>query len=93
MTEPTLPIDLQEKFIKLNTALLERMPQMPGILQEIWVALKKQPENVTLLSEEEIQRIVAGLEVQTDTKLLDIAMKSKSPSVAKKLKGLTADDI
>ena len=90
---PKLPIELQEKILKLQTAVLERMPQMPGILQDIWIALKKQPENVTLLEEEDIQKIVAGLEVQTDTKLMDIALKSKSPSLAKKLKGLTTDDI
>ena len=93
-TLPTLSIELQEKILNLEKAILERLPQMPGILQDIWIALKKQPENVTLLGEEDVQKIVAGLEIQTNTKLMDIAMKStKSPALGKKLKGLTADDL
>lgn len=76
MTNPTLPIELENKILTLETAVKERLPGMAGMLQDIWTALKKQPENVTLLSDEQTNIIVQGLEAQTGTKLAEIAIKS-----------------
>lgn len=83
---------VREKIASLQSALLERHPRMPNLLQEIHTTLRAQPENVTLMTEEEIKVIVSGLEKQTNTFLADVVSKSKkSPSTASKLKNLSED--
>ena len=78
----TIPIDLENKILDLQEAVIKRLPQMPMLLQDIWTALKQQPENVTLLEEDQIQKIVAGLEIQTNTKLTEVmANKAKTGKV------------
>ena len=78
----TIPIDLENKILDLQEAVIKRLPQMPMLLQDIWTALKQQPENVTLLEEDQIQKIVAGLEIQTNTKLTEVmAKKAKTGKV------------
>jgi hypothetical protein len=65
---------------------------MPTLLREIHTALRKQPENVVILSEEEIGIIVTGLEVQTNTFLAQTITKSaKSTSKVASVKKLGAD--
>jgi len=76
MSEPTLPVELENKILGLQEAVQKRLPGMSNMLQEIWTALKKQPENVTLLSDEQVNEIVSGLEVLTGNKLAEIAVKS-----------------
>lgn len=88
---PAISNDLENKILQLQAAVQSRIPDMNSQLQIIWTALKQQPENVTLLSEEQIQIIVSGLEVQTNNKLVEITLKDKKGSA--KLKNLTADDI
>jgi heterodisulfide reductase subunit B len=87
--------ELKEKAGKLQEALLARHPTMPSLLADIHRALKAQPENITLLSEEEIGVIVSGLEVQTQTHLADTMVKGKNSTGAKatvnKIKSLGAD--
>ena len=83
---------IREKIGSLQSALLERHPRMPNLLQEIHTTLRAQPENVTLMTEEEIRIIVSGLEKQTNTFLADVVSKSKkSTSTASKLKNLSED--
>ncbi len=89
---------LQEKVLSLETAIKSRHPTMPTLLQEIWKALKAQPENVTLMTEEEMGILVSGLQVQTNTTLAQSAVKaSKSAasnkSVAAKINQLGLDAI
>jgi len=55
---------LQEKVLSLQSTILEKHPRLPGLLKEILVALKAQPENTLLLSPEEISAIVSGIETQ-----------------------------
>lgn len=55
---------LKEKIGELNQALLSEHPKMPVLLKEIWLACRKHPENVTLLSEEETRIIFQSLEKQ-----------------------------
>lgn len=88
---PKIPFELENKILSLQESIQNRLPGMSTMLQEIWNALKKHPENVTLLSEAEIQIIVSGLEIQTNNKLTEVLTK-KSPGT-KKLKTLTADDL
>lgn len=75
---------LQERVLSLQSAILARHPTMPTLLQEIWRTLKAQPENVTLMTEEEIGIIVSGLQVQTNTSLAQAATKSSKSAAATK---------
>lgn len=79
---------LLEKIADLKNTLLEQHPRMPTLLREIYIACKKHPENVTLLTEDEIRVIVAGLEIQTGVKIAEAAAKS-----TKKTKKIAADDL
>ena len=87
--------DLRSKCLELEQHILKKHPQMPILLREIHSALKKQPENITLLSEENIAILVAGLEQHTNTYIAaSISSKKKdiSKSLANKLAGLSDDD-
>lgn len=75
---------LQEKVLSLDAAIKSRHPTMPTLLQEIWRALKAQPENVTLMSEDEIGVVVSGLQVQTNTSLAQTMSKQSKSAAATK---------
>lgn len=91
-TTTKIPFELQEKIAALQAALLDQHPQMPTLLREIHTALRAQPENVTLLSEEDICTIVNGLQKQTNTFLATTVTKSaKNTTGLAKLKKLGAD--
>lgn len=87
-------LEVQAKIAELSERLLTAHPLMPVLLRTIHDHLRKDPEIVTLLSEEEIGIYVNGLKVQTNTALVTAATKAtKSPSEKAKLKALTADDL
>ena len=75
MTQIEQGFALKEKVADLSAALLERHPRMPGLLQEIHKALQLQPENATLMTEEELHTIVAGLKIQTGVQFATSAVK------------------
>ena len=79
--------ELFSKVSALQEALLDRHPSMPSILREIHTALRAQPENVTLLNEDQISVIVNGLKVQTGVSFAAAAMK---PAGSKSLKAKIA---
>ena len=79
-------VELKNKVLELQKSLLDRHPSMPGLLREIHVALKKQPENVTLLEETEINIVVQGLEKQTGYEIASTVSKPKSSSTGLKNK-------
>ncbi len=83
---------LKEKVASLEAALLSAHPTMPTLLKEIHSALRAQPENVTLMSEEEISVIVRGLQKQTGTYLAETVSKSaKRPGSVAALKAKGED--
>ena len=83
---------LKEKVSALQEAILSKHPKMPILLQEIHKALKAQPENITLLGEEEIGIIVSGLEIQTGYELAASMTKgSGKSSTAAKIKSLGSE--
>lgn len=85
--------EFREKMLALQSVLLSKHPQMPILLKEIHTALKKQPENVTLLDEDGVASIFQALERQTGVFLADsVAKDSKSTSKVKAIlaKGLDA---
>ena len=92
MSNPTMGFELQEKLASLQEKILSQHPMMPVLLKEIWMTLKKQPENVTLLSEEHIRAIVAGCEKQTGVYLAEsVAKTSKKSAAVASLKSKGAD--
>jgi len=72
---------IKEKVLALNTALLSQHPTMPTLLREIWQNLKANPEQATLLEEEDIGVIVNGLKQQTKTEIATTALKTKTKSI------------
>ena len=86
-----LPIALQQDILLLEQSVKERLPNMPILLKKIWEALRKDPDNATLASEEEIAIVFSGLERQTNTYIAQTVTKSKSTGA--KLKNLGVDDI
>lgn len=83
---------LQEKVSALSAALLTRHPTMPTLLREIHSTLQKYPEQVTLMSEEDIRTVVEGLKIQTGVEFAATVTKSSSTkSLAAKLKNLGDD--
>ena len=83
---------LSEKVSALSEAILVRHPTMPTLLREIHTTLRSYPEQVTLLSESEIQVIVSGLSVQTNVAFAASASKpAAAKSLTAKIKALGAD--
>ena len=85
-----LPFELAEKLASLENLIKEKHPRMPTLLQEIHSALRQQPENIVLLSEEEIAAIVSGLKIQTGVAFAQAAVAGKGSS---KKKSITVDMI
>lgn len=82
---------LQEKLLTYEKALLDRHPTMPTLLQEIHTILLKDPELVTTVSDEQIGKIVAGLEIHTNTKIAKDTVKNSKNS--KGLKNISLDQL
>ncbi len=82
MTNVPIGFALKEKVADLQSTILDRHPRMPQLLQEIWKALRDQPENVTLLSEEEVAVVVSGLKVQTGVEFAASAVKGAGAKTA-----------
>lgn len=80
MSTPQPGFELREKCESLKQAILDKHPTMPNLLKEIYLNLRAQPENVTLMSEEEIATIVSGLKIQTAT---EFAVSVTKPSATK----------
>ena len=90
-SEPTSGFELREKVATLQAQLLSGHPLMPTLLQTIHKQLKADPENMTLLSEEEIQVVVCGLSKQVGVEIVTAMVKPGGGG--KSLKKLTVDDL
>jgi len=86
---------LKQKVGELNEAMLSNHPRMPVLLKEIWLAIRKQPEQVTVLSPEETHVVFQGIERQTGVFLATSVTASKAATGTNaklaKLKQLGAD--
>lgn len=69
---------IRMKIAELQECILAAHPRMPTLLREIHTVLKSDPENVTLLSEEDIGIIVSGLKIQTKTEITAKALSKKT---------------
>ena len=74
-----------DKVSDLQEALLSRHPSMPGLLRDIHSVLRSQPENVTLLNEDQISIIVNGLKEQTGVVFAKAAMSSGTKGLKAKI--------
>ena len=81
---------LQEKIAEIATTLETSAPGLPNLLRTIHTQLKKDPELVTLLTDEECSVLVNGLKEHTQIELACTAMKS---APRKALKNTTVDDL
>jgi hypothetical protein len=77
--------EVQDKIQELQERLLSQHPTMPVLLQTIHKLLKQQPDNVTLLSDEQIGVIVSGLLRHTGTEIAAKAAGKKTKKVSQKL--------
>ncbi len=77
-------LNLRAKVHDLESVLIAAHPRMPSLLRDIHTQLRKDPEIVTLMSEEEIGILVRGLMLQTNTVIATSVVKA--PSVAKQIK-------
>lgn len=81
--------ELSSKIQTLDEALRFNHPTMAILLREIHTTLLKQPDNITLLKDEEINIIVNGLMKKTMTQISTKVMKSTKKSI----KGISVDDL
>lgn len=72
------PEQIKMKIAELQESILNCHPRMPLLLKEIHSVLKADPDNVTLLSEEDIGVIVSGLKKQTQTEIVAKTLAKKT---------------
>ena len=87
MKAPSSPqaFQIQEKLAALEAALTETTPNISILLRDIHSSLKKDPDVVTLLSEQECAILVKGLKKQTATEIATAAVKKKPKKALSKM--------
>lgn len=70
--------EIKMKIAELQESILAAHPRMPMLLRDIHAVLKADPDNVTLLSEEDIGVIVSGLKLQTKTEITAKTLSKKT---------------
>ena len=81
---------LMLKLDELHEAILASHPSMPTLLQQIHRNLQLDPEQITLLSQEQVAVIVKGLSKQTQTEIVTSII---SGGKGKALRNISIDDI
>lgn len=77
--------ELATKVEELSQAILVRHPTLPNLLQQIHRTLQQYPEQVTLMTEEQVNAVVEGLKIQTGVEFAKTATSGKA-SAATNLK-------
>lgn len=90
MSNPDQAFETREKLAQLEEALIAKTPNMPTLLRDIHQTLKKDPDIVTILSEEECSVLVRGLKQQTKT---EIATKAVKKGGTKAISKMTVNDL
>lgn len=81
---------ISDSVSQLAEAIYTAHPRMPQLLHDIWSTLHKYPEQVTLLSEEQMEVVFSGLEKIVDTDLAALTIKGAMKSGGKKQAVTTA---
>ena len=93
-SQDSITLEVKAKLSELQETLIGQHPKMPNLLREIHKTLKVYPEQVTILSEEEIAIIFQALEKQTGVFLAESVSKSakgKNTTVMAAIKAKGAD--
>jgi len=72
---------VQEQLANMEAQLKQATPNISTLLRTIHQQLTKDPEIVTLLSEEECQVLVNGLKEHTQIEISTVAAKKKGPAL------------
>lgn len=89
----SLNLEIKTKLDELQAALLDSHPSMPMLLRDIHRTLKAQPDQVTLLTEQDIALLIQGLQKQTNTVLASSPKSSRAKSSKAALSKMTAADL
>lgn len=81
---------VQANIAEMEQILNDKTPGLPNLLRTIHTQLKKDPEVVTILTDDEAATIIRGLKEHTGQEIAAAAMKSKPK---KSLKNTTVDDL
>lgn len=87
----SITFQLRQRVDELSAAILARHPTMPQLLREIHKTIRTYPEQVTILEPSEIQSIIEGLKLQTNTSFTAGIVSGKGAGAAaanKKIKTL-----
>lgn len=88
--QSTQAYQVKEKLAFLDSQLKASTPNISTILREIHTSLKKDPDVVTILTEEDCSILVRGLKRQTNTEIATSALKT---GAKKSLKQMTLEDL
>lgn len=77
--------EVKNKLAELEESLLASTPNMPSLLRDIHRNLSRDPELVTLLTDEECSILVRGLKKQTNTEIATTAVKKAKTKSSKQL--------
>ena len=83
-----LATQVKEGLLSMQEELAKTTPALPTLLRTIHAQLKKDPEVVTLLSEDECNVLVEGLKEFTKIEIATVAVK-KAPKTSLKSTGLS----
>ncbi len=72
---------VKEKIESLAAIMISETPRLPSVLSDIRILLGKNPDVVTLLSEEEIGQLVSGMAVRANAKFAEVVVKTKRVSL------------
>lgn len=88
---PDEAVGFKNMLLELEDKLNNRVDNFPYLLRDIHQHLRRDPEIVTVLSDEEIGLIVRGIKTMTGTVLGTTAAAKKTGGRAKKSMPVTAD--
>lgn len=88
-----IKLDVQGRIALLAGKLLEADPMLPVHLAAIHGAIIQYEELVHLLSDEEIQQLVAGQEKHTGTKLMEEVTRAPKARVNARIPKTSVDDL
>lgn len=66
----------KEKIESLQAIMIHETPKLPTVIGEIRRLLAKNPEVVTMLDEEDIGKLVAGMAVRANAKMTEMVAKT-----------------
>jgi hypothetical protein len=72
---------VKEKIESLAAIMISETPRLPSVLSDIRILLGKNPDVVTLLTEEEIGQLVNGMAVRANAKFAEVVVKTKRVSL------------